>query len=181
LRVIGTVSTRTAARCSISSVSSLPGATLVERQSTTLQEVLPEVPGVTFNRGQSVDPYEFFAVRGGLTETRVQLDGHPAVGAKWNLAEINPQVFGAADVFKGAGIDSGANAGESVFGTLNLRTRDFTSSNRSEVQLGVDEYGAQFSTFAASGNALRDNRSARHRLRNVGGCRHDRADDRRLV
>jgi hypothetical protein len=161
LRVIGSVSTRSTARSTIAAVSSLPPATLIERQSTTLQEVLPEIPGVTFNRGQSVDPYEFFAVRGGLTETRVQLDGHPvvpAVGGKWNLAEINPQVFGGADVFKGAGIDSGANAGESVFGTLNLRTRDFTPTNRSEVQLGIDEYGAQFSTFAASGNALRDNR-----------------------
>jgi outer membrane receptor protein involved in Fe transport len=161
LRVIGTVSTRSTARSTIAAVSSLPAATLVERQSTTLQEVLPEIPGVTFNRGQSVDPYEFFAVRGGLTETRVQLDGHPvvpAVGGKWNLAEINPQVFGGADVYKGAGIDSGANAGESVFGTLNLRTRDFTPTNRAEIGAGVDEYGAQFSTFAASGNALRDNR-----------------------
>ncbi len=171
LRVIGSVTTRTAARSAISAVSSLPQGTLLERQSTTLQEVLPEIPGVTFNRGTSVDPYEFFAVRGGLTETRVQLDGHPvspAVGGKWNLAEINPQVFDGVDVFKGAGID-GANAGESVFGTVNLRTRDFTSTNRNEVQLGIDEYGAQFSSFALSGNLLKDNRLSYVANYNIAG------------
>ncbi len=171
LRVIGSVTSRTAARSSIAAVSSLPLGTLLERQSTTLQEVLPEIPGVTFNRGTSVDPYEFFAVRGGLTETRVQLDGHPvspAVGGRWNLAEINPQVFGGVDVFKGAGID-GANAGESVFGTVNLRTRDFTAKNRNEVQLGIDEYGAQFSTFAFSGNLLKENRLSYVLNYNVAG------------
>jgi hypothetical protein len=159
LRVIGatTTSTTRAASTAVSPVSSLPSYVLLEQQPITLQNVLPQIPGITFDRGQSSDPYEYFAVRGGTVETRVEIDGHPislgTVG-KWNVDQVDPDVFGGIDVFKGAGV-FGANAGESVFGTINLRTRDFTPGNAYDVRLGIDQYGAQTSTFAASGNAGR--------------------------
>jgi hypothetical protein len=156
LRVIGatsTVSSR-AASTAVSSVSSLPSYVLLEQQPITLQNVLTQIPGVTFDRGQSSDPYEYFAVRGGTVESRVEIDGHPislgTVG-KWNVDQVDPDVFDGVDVFKGAGV-FGANAGESVFGTINLRTRDFTPGNAYDVRFGIDQYGAQTSTFAASGN-----------------------------
>ncbi len=157
LRVIGTVTTGGTASSSITPVSSLGGGTLIERQVPSLQEVLPEIPGVTFGaRGDTTDPYQYFTVRGASIETRVQIDGHPVntgYGGRFDLSQVDPQVFGAVDVFKGAGID-GANAGESVFGTINLRTRDFTSNNAGDVKVGIDQYGAQFSSYAASGNLL---------------------------
>ncbi len=157
LRVIGTVTTGGAASSSITPVSSLGSATLVERQVPSLQEVLPEIPGVTFGaRGETTDPYQYFTVRGASIETRVQIDGHPVntgYGGRFDLSQIDPGVFGGIDVFKGAGID-GANAGESVFGTINLRTRDFTANNIGDVKFGIDQYGAQFSSYAASGNLL---------------------------
>ncbi len=161
LRVIGSVSARGGApSSSVASISSLPSTTLGERQSVALQDVLPQIAGVTFSRGQSADPYEFFAVRGALTETRVQIDGHPlSLGSqgKFDLNEVDPQVFAGADVFKGAGVE-GVDAGESVFGTLNLRTRDFSSTNRYVASAGIDGYGAQDSIFAASGNLLTGDR-----------------------
>ncbi len=159
LRTIGAITTSTtrAASTSVSSISSLAPYVLLEQQPITLQNVLPQLPGVTFDRGQSSDPYEYFAVRGGTVETRVEIDGHPislgTVG-KWNVDQVDPDVFGGIDLFKGAGI-AGANAGESVFGTINLRTRDFTPGNAYDVRLGIDQYGAQTSTFAAGGNAGR--------------------------
>ena len=161
LHVIGTTSTSAStprsASSAVSAISTLPSYVLTERQPITLQNVLPQIPGVTFDRGESSDPYQYFAVRGGTTETRVQIDGHPislgTVG-KWNVDQVEPEVFSGIDVFKGAGI-YGANAGESVFGTINLRTRDFTPTDVLEARLGIDQYGAQGSSFAASGNAGR--------------------------
>jgi outer membrane receptor protein involved in Fe transport len=155
LRVIGSVTTGGAASSSITPVSSLGAATLAQRQVPSLQEVLPEIPGVTFGaRGDTTDPYQYFTVRGASIETRVQIDGHPVstgYGGRFDLSQIDPGVFGGIDVFKGAGID-GANAGESVFGTINLRTRDFTPNNAGDVKFGIDQYGAQFSSYDASGN-----------------------------
>jgi hypothetical protein len=157
LRVIGTVSTRAVASSSITALSSLSATTLAERQVPSLQEVLPEIPGVTFGaRGDTTDSYQYFTVRGASIETRVQIDGHPVstgYGGRWDLSQVDPGLFGGIDVFKGAGID-GANAGESVFGTINLRTRDFTANNVAEGKFGIDHYGAQFSSYAASGNLL---------------------------
>lgn len=157
LRLIGSVSSRSTASSSITPVASLSAQLLEQRQAPSLQEVLPEVPGVTFgSRGATTDPYQYFTVRGAAIETRVQIDGHPVTTGytgKWDLSQVNPDVFGSVDVFKGPGID-GADAGESVFGTINLRTRDFSPSNVLEAGLGVDEYGAQFSSFLASGNLV---------------------------
>ncbi len=159
LRSIGSIATAASktASTAVSSVSSLPSYVLSEQQPITLQTVLPQIPGVTFDRGESSDPYEYFAVRGGAVETRVEIDGHPiSLGddGKWNLDQVDPGVFAGVDVFKGAGV-YGANAGESVFGTINLRTRDFTAADVYDASVGIDQYGAQESSFATSGSVGR--------------------------
>ncbi len=106
LRVIGSTSSRYVASSSITPVSSISNATLTDRQVSSLQDVLPEVPGVTFGaRGDTTDPYQYFTVRGASIETRVQLDGHPVntgYGGRWDLSQVDPDVFGSVDVFKGA-------------------------------------------------------------------------------
>jgi hypothetical protein len=157
LRVIGTVSTSaSAASSSITPLASITADTITERQVPSLQEVLPELPGVTFGErgGGTTDPYQTFTIRGAPIETRIEVDGHPVstgISGLYDLSQVNPGVFCSIDVDKGAGID-GADAGESVIGTVNLRTCDFTAKNVASAKLGLDQFDAQFSSFNLSGN-----------------------------
>ena len=144
----------------VSATATLASGAISERPGLSVRDVALELPGVTLAHPSDSVPDTSFVVRGGTDETRVQIDGHGvSAGAtgRWNSSYASQPLFDSIEVVKGAGV-SGANAGESAFGTVNLRTRDFASGRQADVVLGIDGFGGNFSTFAFSGNAFTNDR-----------------------
>lgn len=161
LREIGhvTASRGNSLNTGVSSVSIVSGEQLNERANQDLNAVSAELPGVTLNRG-SAAPNSYFVVRGGYTETRVEIDGHPiSTGASgtYNSAFASSLAFSSVEVTKGAGL-FGPAAGESAFGTVNLRTPDFRPTNFGDVTLGVDNYAGSYASYYANVNLISSNR-----------------------
>ncbi len=145
---------------SASALSTLSNDVIARQPSVDLRNFATQLPGATLAHPIGDVPDSSFVIRGGTIETRVQIDGHPiSAGAtgRWNTSYASFPLFDSLEIVKGAGI-SGANAGESAFGTVNLRTRDFTRTNRTDVVVGSDDRGGQYSTVALSGNALTNDR-----------------------
>jgi outer membrane receptor protein involved in Fe transport len=154
LRVIGRVSTnsqRAQLNVSESSVSTLPPLEISLRQNNTLTDTVATLPGVLVQRTFSVTPNTNFVVRGAGAQTRVTVDGHPVssgIFGQWNTNYASAGIFNDVEVVKGTGLN-GAIAGESAVGTVNLRTRDFTTKNSYGLQLGSDSYsGGIYNAFA---------------------------------
>lgn len=153
-------STNATLNTGVSATATLASGTISERPGLSVRDVALELPGVTLAHPSDSSPDTSFVVRGGTDETRVQIDGHGvSAGAtgRWNSSYASQPLFDSIEVVKGAGV-SGANAGESAFGTVNLRTRDFASGRQADVVLGIDGFGGNFSTFALSGNAFQNDR-----------------------
>ncbi|HTJ27758.1 MAG TPA: hypothetical protein VMA36_16500, partial [Candidatus Limnocylindria bacterium] len=113
----------------------------------------------------------FFAVRGGFYETRVEIDGHslsPGSFGNWNANYANPYTFSSVEVVRGPGVFS-PNAGESAFGTINLRTPDVPSRPLASALMGIDGYGDGYSSFMAGGPLDRAGRLSVLAMRNVTG------------
>jgi hypothetical protein len=141
-------------------LATLAASTMSERPDTTLQALALELPGVTLAHSADSVPDTSLVVRGGTVETRVQIDGHAvSAGAtgRWDSSYAALPLFDSIEVAKGAGF-SGANAGESAFGTVNLHTHDFTRGSHEDLVSGVDSYGGSFTTLGFSGNLFRDAR-----------------------
>jgi len=155
LQVIGRTSASTSNTAlfniSESGVQRLPNLLLSARQNNNLTDTIATLPGVVASRTFSATPNTDFVVRGGALQTRVTIDGHivtSGTAGQWNTNYAAPGIFANADVVKGAGLN-GAIAGESVFGTVNLRTRDFTPGNSAGLQIGADNYnGGLYNVFA---------------------------------
>ncbi len=154
LRVIGRVSTnsqRAQLNVSESSVSTLPPLEIALRQNNTLTDTVATLPGVVVQRTFSATPNTNFVVRGAGPQTRVTIDGHPVssgIFGQWNTNYASAGIFNDVEVVKGTGLN-GAIAGESAVGTVNLRTRDFTTKNSYGLQLGGDSYtGGIYNAFA---------------------------------
>lgn len=144
----------------VAATATLTSEAMSERPELSVRALALELPGVTLAHPARSVPDTSFVVRGGTDETRVQIDGHGvSAGAtgRWNTSIASLPLFESIEVVKGAGV-SGANAGESVFGTVNLRTRDFTRGPRSDIVVGTDSFGGSYSTFAISGNAFQNDR-----------------------
>jgi len=155
LKTIGRVSTntRSALNTSVTATSTLDRAQLAERELPTLNDTITELPGVTLARTTGATANTFFAVRGAEIETRTNIDGHPVSVGTFGAYNVNyaiADIFSSVDVLKGAGLN-GPTAGESVFGTVNLRTRDFEPENQLFVKGGVDNYDGTF--YSVYGNA----------------------------
>lgn len=155
LKTIGRVSTSTrlALNTSVTATSTLDRAQLAERELPNLNDSITELPGVTISRTTGATANTFFAVRGAEIETRTNIDGHPVSVGTFGAYNVNyaiADIFQSVDVLKGAGLN-GPTAGESVFGTINLRTRDFESQNHLFVKGGVDNYDGTF--YSVYGNA----------------------------
>ncbi|GAC1567179.1 MAG: hypothetical protein NVS2B3_03980 [Vulcanimicrobiaceae bacterium] len=152
LRAIGRVSItrRNSLNTGTSATAVLDGATIQNRDLPNLSDTVPELPGVTLLRTTGATANTFFVVRGGDVETKVNIDGHPvSVGTfgNYNTNYAIATIFDQVEVLKGAGL-SGPTAGESVFGTVNLRTRDFSPTNYLDVKVGADGYkGSVYSAF----------------------------------
>lgn len=156
LQVIGRTSTafganRSPFNISESSVSQLPNILIPARQNNNLTDTIATLPGVFAQRTFSATPNTSFVVRGGQFQTRVTIDGHPissGISGQWNTNYANAAIFQNAEVVKGPGLN-GSIAGESAFGTVNLRTRDFAPGNTSGIQIGGDNYqGGFYHAFA---------------------------------
>jgi hypothetical protein len=144
----------------VSASATLPNGALTERPQPTLQALALELPGVTLAHSADSVPDTSLVVRGGAVETRVQIDGHAvSAGAtgRWDSSYAALPLFDSIEVAKGAGF-SGADAGESAFGTVNLRTRDFTRGQQEDLVSGIDSFGGSFTTLGFSGAVLPEDR-----------------------
>ena len=105
---------------------------------------------MTLLRTTGATANSFFVVRGADVETKVNIDGHPvSVGTfgNYNTNYAIATIFDQVEVLKGTGLN-GPTAGESAFGTVNLRTRDFSPTNYLDVQGGLDSFtGSVYNVF----------------------------------
>ena len=165
LQVIGrtsTTTTRAPFNTSESTVSTLPPLEITLRQNNNLTDTLATIPGVFASRTFSATPNTSFVVRGGAVQTRVTIDGHPVtsgISGQWNTNYAVAGIFQDAEVVKGAGL-TGALAGESAVGTVNLRTRDFTRNNTAGLSIGADSFAGGVYSAYADVNFLKDNRAS---------------------
>ena len=158
LRLIGTV-TATAGRGKFNtsglSVTTLDNAQIVARVQPNLKDLVSELPGVIASRdANGRSPNSSFQVRGGMSETKVTIDGHAissGVFGVYNNNYANSEVFEQVEVLKGAGLN-GVNAGESAFGTINLRTRNFLPKNGLEASVSTDAFGSGWVNFLGNYN-----------------------------
>lgn len=144
----------------VASTATLSDVAISERPSLSLRELALELPGVTLAHPDDNVPDTSLVVRGGTVETRVQIDGHAvSAGAtgRWNSSYASLPLLDSVEVVKGPSL-SGANAGESAFGTINLRTRDFTLGHQADMMFGIDSFGGNYANFALSGTVLKDDR-----------------------
>lgn len=158
LRLIGTVTT-TAGHNKFNtsglSVSTLDNASIAARVQPNLKDVVSELPGVIASRdagGRS--PNSSFQVRGANIETKVTMDGHAissGVFGTYNNAYANSEIFEQVEVLKGAGLN-GVNAGESAFGTINLRTKNFVPKNGISFSASQDIFGSGWINFLGNYN-----------------------------
>jgi len=140
----------------VSASTTLPQDAITERPQVTLPALALELPGITLAHPAASEPDTSFVVRGGTVETRVQIDGHAvSAGAtgRWDSSYASLPLFDSIEVAKGTGV-SGADAGESAFGTVNLRTREFTRGQQADLITGVDNFGGSYTTFGLSGTTL---------------------------
>ncbi len=144
----------------VAATATLSDVAISERPSLSLRELALELPGVTLAHPDDNVPDTSFVVRGGTVETRVMIDGHPvSAGAtgRWNSSYASLPLLDSVEVVKGPSL-GGANAGESAFGTINLRTRDFTQGHQEDAVFGTDGFGGSYANFALSGTLFRDDR-----------------------
>lgn len=165
LQIIGrtsaTTTNRAAFNISEAASSALPSFEISARQNNNLTDTIATLPGVFAQRTFSATPNTSFIVRGGQFQTRVTIDGHPissGIAGQWNTNYANAAIFQSAEVVKGVGLN-GSIAGESAFGTVNLRTRDFSPENSSGLQIGGDNYQGGFYNVFADINFLNDKAS----------------------
>lgn len=169
LRTIGVVhtsgGTRSIFNTSALAVTTMNADAIVARVQPNLSKLVGELPGVSAGQNSGGrDPNSSWSVRGARTETKVTVDGHTVstgtFGA-YNAIFANSEIFDQVEVLKGAGIN-GVNAGESAFGTVNLRTRGFTGKNNFVATVSGDifssghyfasiehEFSPKFSVLAA--------------------------------
>jgi len=160
LRTIGRVSVTRASSINTSStsVTGLDSAIIQQRDLPNLEDTVAELPGVTLARTSSSTANLFFNVRGSWAETKVNIEGHPlSVGTfgLWNANYAQAGIFDQVEVLKGAGLN-GPTAGESAFGTVNLRTRDFSPKNYVELKGGLDSYAGSLYTLFGNVNLFND-------------------------
>ncbi len=148
LRTIGrvAVSRRNSLNTSSSAITTLDNSTIQAQDLPNLTTEAEELPGVTISRSTGATANTFFQVRGAEYETRTNIDGHPlSVGTfgAYNTNYAISSIFDSVEVLKGTGLN-GPTAGESAFGTINLRTRDFSPKNYLDVKGGLDGFKGSF-------------------------------------
>lgn len=120
------------------SVTIVPQQVLKEQNAQTLQEVLRNVPGITFMSGEgNLGWGDLFSIRGFSSEQSLTVDGVRDAGMSTRTDTFNLQ---QAEVFKGTGsIESGVSA---VGGSVNLVSKEahLGDANKVSAGIGIDNY-----------------------------------------
>ncbi|ALM81904.1 TonB-dependent siderophore receptor [Bordetella sp. N] len=120
------------------SITVVPKAVLEEQQAQSLQDVLRNVPGITFTSGEgNLGWGDMFTIRGFSAEQSITVDGVRDAGmaSRNDLFDLE-----TAEVFKGTGsIESGVAA---VGGSVNLVSKQarLGSFYKASTTLGTDNY-----------------------------------------
>ncbi|MYN24918.1 TonB-dependent receptor [Duganella levis] len=140
------------------SVTVVPKQVLSEQNAQNLQDVLKNVPGITFTSGEgNLGWGDLFTIRGFSSEQSITVDGMRDAGMSSRNDTFNLE---QVEVFKGTGsIESGT---ASVGGTVNLVSKEATLDNFYHVSLGAGsaDYGratADLNRQLGAGSALRIN------------------------
>jgi outer membrane receptor protein involved in Fe transport len=160
LKTIGrvTVTRASSINTSSTSITGIDSAVINQRDLPNLEDTVTELPGVSLARTTSSTANLFFNVRGTWAETKVNIEGHPlspGTFGTWNANYANAGIFDQVEVLKGAGFN-GPTAGESAFGTVNLRTRDFSPHNYVDLKGGFDSYSGSLYSVFGNVNTLHD-------------------------
>ncbi|NWD73029.1 TonB-dependent siderophore receptor [Pseudomonas gingeri] len=120
------------------SITIVPQQVLKEQNAQTLQEVLRNVPGITFMSGEgNLGWGDLFSIRGFSSEQSLTVDGVRDAGMSTRTDTFNLQ---QAEVFKGTGaIESGVSA---VGGSVNLVSKEahLGDANKLSAGVGTDNY-----------------------------------------
>lgn len=120
------------------SITIVPQQVLKEQNAQTLQEVLRNVPGITFMSGEgNLGWGDLFSIRGFSSEQSLTVDGVRDAGQSTRTDTFNLQ---QAEVFKGTGsIESGVSA---VGGSVNLVSKEahLGDANKIAAGVGTDSY-----------------------------------------
>ena len=146
LKVIGTVSARSSASISTTSINS---DSAQRKLSNDLADALNKLSGVSVSTsGDDSDATQTISLEGhDPTQTQLTLDGIPlnAPGQAGNLSAF------ATDLFGGATVRQGPQAG-GLGGSVGFSTLQPTLSWRSQLQLGVGSNGKYNYSFGESGS-----------------------------
>ena len=130
---------------------------IADRPSLNLNSLVTEIPGVVISHSAN-NPNTSFNIRGTGSETRTEIDGHPIGGSTdgvYYSLYSGSELFGGVDVSKGAGL-TGPTAGYSGVGTVNMRTRDFTTKDSAFFDVGGDSFNGTFYSAFVDHNFLND-------------------------
>ncbi len=158
LRTIGTVSTTGRGSSTINTgaanQSIVSGAVFQQLADPQINDVLQRIPDVVIQKlGTQQDTA---IVIGGLQpyETQVLIDGHPlALGqyGVWLTQYFPSYMIGNVETQSGPG-NTTPFANIAVGGTANLQTIGFTKKQTAEFNIGVDNYGSQYSNALVTGS-----------------------------
>lgn len=145
------------------SITVVPRAVLEEQQAKSLQDVLRNVPGITFSSGEgNLGWGDMFTIRGFSAEQSITVDGIRDAGLSSRTDIFNLE---EAEVFKGTGsIESGVSA---VGGSVNLASKEARLGSFYKLSggLGADHYRritADLNQELTDSSALRINLMRHH-------------------
>jgi len=145
------------------SITVVPRAVLEEQQAQSLQDVLRNVPGITFSSGEgNLGWGDMFTIRGFSAEQSITVDGIRDAGLSSRTDIFNLE---QAEVFKGTGsIESGVSA---VGGSVNLASKEARLGSFYKLSggLGTDRYrriAADLNQELTDSSALRINLMRHH-------------------
>ncbi len=145
------------------SITVVPREVLEEQQAQSLQDVLRNVPGITFSSGEgNLGWGDMFTIRGFSAEQSITVDGIRDAGMSSRTDIFNLE---RAEVFKGTGsIESGVSA---VGGSVNLVSKEarLGSFYKASGGLGTDHYRritADLNQELTDSSALRINLMRHH-------------------
>ena len=115
------------------SITIVPREVLTEQNAQNLQDILKNVPGITFTSGEgNLGWGDLFTIRGFSSEQSLTVDGMRDAGMSSRNDTFNIE---PVEVFKGTGsIESGTSA---VGGTVNLVSKEAKLGNAGSASLGV--------------------------------------------
>ncbi len=144
---------------SAAAVADISGQTFLDQGQQQVTKVLNETPGVvtTFSggNGAALATVQVPQIRGALPyETESLVDGHPvSVGAAGFFTPIylNPALLQNVELIKGPGALS-TDINYAIGGSVNYRTLEPTRTFHGAIDLGVDGYGGQQSSYRITGS-----------------------------